>query len=358
MPLLAAALTYGSFGDIKETAKLTRRIIEILYDGGRPSSEGERIILVLKDLYKDVATVLILPGIDSSSAHAQSAVGELSAKLALCHSLLAKLYAKIRPSNSFLAKVWMVISEEKALASWRAEITEHRASLHTTLQSLNIAISNESREQLELVRSNVQYIRAEVERVGFQVHSLESQTVVASNHLVSQVSNVENQLRQLIQKMSLHDVSEPMFFVTDPLRRCTIPIPLFYCVDFNALHAILIAYLRNRPEAGARYVERGDYNIVSPEGVVVRRVQFAGIVKAGMRFDMSIVKRQKHQVRPNLEECPNCHQINPKVRCNEWIDCSNPECGQRYQISAKIAREEIYSQQLSYERSILYRWAE
>ncbi|KAJ7850161.1 hypothetical protein B0H14DRAFT_3137714 [Mycena olivaceomarginata] len=128
MPLLAVALTYGSFGDIKETARLTFRIIDILYNGGRPSSEGERIISILKGLYSDVAIVLTLPGIDSSSAHARSAVGELSAKLALCHSLLAKLYAKIRPSNGIVAKIWIAMSEAKALASWRAEIARYSRS--------------------------------------------------------------------------------------------------------------------------------------------------------------------------------------------------------------------------------------
>ncbi|KAJ7340743.1 hypothetical protein DFH08DRAFT_875145 [Mycena albidolilacea] len=141
-----------------------------------------------------------------------------------------------------------------------------------------------------------------------------------------------------------------MFSVTDPLGR-PIPISLAHCGDFEALDRMLKACIFNRPEAGARYVERGDYNLFLPEGTIVRRVDFARTVKSGTQLDMSIIKRPRFPHTLDPEKCPYCNEENPKTTGNEWILCSNHQCGRRYQISVKLADkieaiEEIYSPQL------------
>ncbi|KAJ7791903.1 hypothetical protein B0H14DRAFT_2624557 [Mycena olivaceomarginata] len=85
MPLLAVALTYGSFGDIKETIALAGRIYEILRSGGKSSSEVQKVLLVLKCFHDDVATLMTHLGTDSS-ADAQSIVNRISAALMLQQS--------------------------------------------------------------------------------------------------------------------------------------------------------------------------------------------------------------------------------------------------------------------------------
>ncbi|KAJ7856228.1 hypothetical protein B0H14DRAFT_720029 [Mycena olivaceomarginata] len=174
-------------------------------------------------------------------------------------------------------------------------------------------------------------------------------TMAASDRLSNQISNFDSEVQQLTRRMSLREISVPMFSVTDPLGR-SIPISLAHCGDFNALDGILKACLHNQPEAGAQYVEDGDYNIVSPVGTIVLRIEFSQIVRAGMQFDMSIVKRRQLEGPPNMERCPYCHRNNSKVPGNAWIHCSHPQCGRRYQISVQEVEGsvgEIYSPQLT-----------
>jgi hypothetical protein len=57
----------------------------------------------------------------------------------------------------------------------------------------------------------------------------------ASHLLVRKVSHVGSQVqhvRQLIHKLSPRDISDPVFFITDPVGR-TVTIQLSYCDGFN-----------------------------------------------------------------------------------------------------------------------------
>ncbi|KAJ7817778.1 hypothetical protein B0H14DRAFT_2841747, partial [Mycena olivaceomarginata] len=261
---------------------------------------------------------------------------------------MAKLCAKTAPSMALFAYFWSALSVERTLASWRAQMTDHRVVLSGQLQLLLVALSIDGHQQLQRMASQIQYVGAEVERVRSEVRETGSLIMATT---ARQISDAESKIMQrLIQGMNLHHVSVAMFSVTDPLGR-SIPISLAHCGDFEALDQILKACIFNRPEAGARYVERGDYNLVLPEGTIVQRVDFARTVKSGTQLDMSIIKRPRFRYSPDLEECPYCNEENPKTTGNEWIHCSNRQCGRRYQISAKQAEEnevieEIYSPQL------------
>jgi hypothetical protein len=77
----------------------------------------------------------------------------------------------------------------------------------------------------------------------------------ASDRLANQMSNIESQiqqlpetlslqLQQLTSKLSLHDIPQPMFSVTDPLGR-SIPILLAYCDNFKVSRVLfnqILAY--------------------------------------------------------------------------------------------------------------------
>jgi hypothetical protein len=143
MPLVAAALTYGSFGDIKETLALTRRLYAILRSRGEPSGEVKRVLQVLKSFYDDTATLMKYFETNlsvSSSLEVERILGAMAAELHSCESLMEKLHTRIRPSNSVLTNIWLALSEDSALASWRAEMVEHRTVFCIHLQSLLVCV--------------------------------------------------------------------------------------------------------------------------------------------------------------------------------------------------------------------------
>ncbi|KAJ7146909.1 hypothetical protein C8R44DRAFT_758463 [Mycena epipterygia] len=357
-PEMSFALTYGSFGDIVETARIAKRIIDVLRSG-RASHKRQKVISDLKGMHDDVATLSTLLDLDSSSPQIQHITDRLSAELTLCHSLMQQLFAKINPSNGVIGRILMALSEDTELISWRAEISKRRDALHLLLASLNSLLSREVGEHLGRVGSQVHYVgsgvhnvEAHVQNIGVEVHNFGVWGLAASHFLAHQVSIVGSQVQQvqqLIHMMSPRDISDPVFFVTDPLGR-TITIQLSYCDGFNDLDRILKAHLHDRPQAGSRYVERGDYNVVSTEGIVIRPLDFAGTLRAGVQLEMSIIKRRRDRLKPTPKKCPHCNHTNSDARNNGWIHCSIITCGQRYQISSKerVAEiEEISSPQLS-----------
>ncbi|KAJ7716943.1 hypothetical protein B0H16DRAFT_449936 [Mycena metata] len=259
----------------------------------------------------------------------------LWAEVDLCRSLLDEFSAKINSYEAlglrgFLQKALMVAVEEKKLASWRSQILERRAALHVLLASFNSIQLHEVGEQLGRVGSQAQYIasrvngvEAQVHNVEVQVHNVEAQVlnvgtlgVVLSTFLSAQVSQTGSEIREAVSEMrqgqtevqraiaqmSLHDIRDPVFFVIDPVGR-SIPIPLSHFAGFNDLDRILKAYLFNRPEAGSRYVERGDYSVVTTQGEVISRSNVREKVRAWMQFDISIVKRS---LEWTPMACPQC----------------------------------------------------
>jgi hypothetical protein len=93
----------------------------------------------LKSFYGEMATLMSLLG-TNSSADAQSIVDRISEELNSCHSLMEKLYAKIR-STGILTRIWLALSEEKGLVSWRAEMAEHRTAIGALLTSLLVCVT-------------------------------------------------------------------------------------------------------------------------------------------------------------------------------------------------------------------------
>ncbi|KAJ7256992.1 hypothetical protein C8J57DRAFT_1649071 [Mycena rebaudengoi] len=341
---VALALTFGSFGDILEAARIAKRIVDLLRKD--TASRGRQMLIaILEGMCDDMARMTLV-------FDAGHFTDRLWNEVHLCRSLLDGFNVKIDSyaAEGFLGifrKAWMVAVEEKELVSWRAQIFERRTTSyfpkivgeqlgrvgsqvqyvgsrvdHVEAQVENVgALSVVIGEQLGRVGSQVQYIGSRVERVEAQVENVANVGtlgVVISAHLsgqisqmgrdireaVSDVRQLPSELQRMIGNMSLDNIPEPVFFVMDPLGR-SITIQLSFCHTFNDLDSILKGYLSKHPEAGGRYVNRGDYNIISNEGVVISHANLRGKVKAGTHVEMSIIKRSTY--RPEIRQtCPQC----------------------------------------------------
>ncbi|KAJ7086575.1 hypothetical protein C8R44DRAFT_893634 [Mycena epipterygia] len=309
MPLVAAALTFGSFGDILEAAKIAKRIIDVLRKGGG-SHERQKLISTLKAICDDMSWLTMLP-----EGHF---ITRLKDEVALCRSLLDNFHTKIKSYEGFLGRIWMVAVEEKELASWRAQISERHAALRDLLGPISIVQLHEVVQQLGRIETQVQH-------VGSRVNNVEA--VGTLGVLMTTFLSTEVSLQQTIHKILPHDISDPYFYIRNPVGE-HIPILLSAYRIFKDLDLILRANC-NRPDVGSRYVEAGDYSILSTNGVIVLRLRLRGEVRAGIVFDMSIIQRKR--MRPALQKCPHCGHTNanavevPIPHVGQDIKCPSPK---------------------------------
>ncbi|KAJ6483030.1 hypothetical protein DFH09DRAFT_408761 [Mycena vulgaris] len=331
MPLVAAALTFGSFGDILEAARIAKRMIDVLRKGGG-SPERQKLISTLKAICEDLSWLMVLPKDRFTT--------RLRDELILCRSLLGEFYAKIKSYEGPLGWLRMTVLEEMELASWRAQISERREALRDLFGPITIMQLHDVRSRIDEVKT---HIHDECGTLGVHMKTF----------FLAEVSRMESEIRtdvqaiqQAIHKISPHsDISDPHFYVRNPLGQ-PIPIPLSQYRNFNDLDLILRAYC-NRPDVGSTYIERGDYSIVSSDGVIIPRLRLGGQLRAGVVFDISIIKRKR--LLPDRRRCPHCGQSNQDPVEGNWVNCSNVTCGAKYQVS-RI--EEIYSPQISLRRTV------
>ncbi|KAF7334071.1 hypothetical protein MVEN_02312700 [Mycena venus] len=312
MPLVvAAALTFGSFGDILDAVKIAKRTIDMLRKGVE-SHERHRLISTLNGLCEDMATLTVIE-------EGRFTI-RLRAEIDLCRLLMEQFYAKIKSYEGPLRWIWGIASEEKELTAWRAQISERRAALYHVLGSLITMQLHDVGERLGGLGSQVQYIGSRVDIVQGQlqnVGNIGTLGFLISTFLSAEVSSIRSEIRQIgsdvrqIPKLSPHDISDPVFFVMDPLGK-PITIQLSRCDSFNALDRILKAYLYGRAAAGSRYVERG------------------------IQFDMSIIKRTSFW-HSTVQNCPHCGNTNTDAVEGSWINCTNLTCGARYQVAKSEA---------------------
>ncbi|KAJ7711720.1 hypothetical protein DFH07DRAFT_786053, partial [Mycena maculata] len=143
-----------------------------------------------------------------------------------------------------------------------------------------------------------------------------------------------------------HGISDHLFYVMDPIGG-HIPVSLRYCHNYVELDEIIKTYLRRSPDAGARYVEHGDYSIVSQEGSFLVPAKFATTVRAGMQLEISILQREDRwpddDVIPNTM-CPHCHSPQATATTNGWFKCGNTTCERNYRIDGQDSEEHLRQQ--------------
>ncbi|KAJ7720173.1 hypothetical protein B0H16DRAFT_390545 [Mycena metata] len=219
MPLVAAALTFGSFGDILEAAKIAKRIIDVLRRGGG-SCERLRLISTLQHICDYMSQLTVLPD--------ASLTTRLRDQVGLCCSLLDQFHKKIKSQESFLGRRWMVALEERELTSWRVQISEHRDALRGLLGPITILQLHDVGEQLGRVGSQVQYVGSRIDNVKAHIqHEVGTLGVLIETHLSAATSRMGSGIRgvatdiqtvqQAIHKILPRNISDPFFYVRSPL---------------------------------------------------------------------------------------------------------------------------------------------
>ncbi|KAJ6540487.1 hypothetical protein B0H19DRAFT_1077896 [Mycena capillaripes] len=166
-PLVAATLTFGSFGDILEAAKIAKRMIDVLRkrEGSR---ERQKLISTLKAICDDLAWLTVLPEGPFTT--------RLWDEVVLCRSLLLdQFYAKINSSEGIFGRLWRTVLEETELASWRDQISERREVLRGLFGPLIIIQLRDVGEQMGCVSSHVQYPGSRVENIDARAQNVDNQ---------------------------------------------------------------------------------------------------------------------------------------------------------------------------------------
>ncbi|KAJ7777475.1 hypothetical protein B0H14DRAFT_2963786 [Mycena olivaceomarginata] len=122
MPLLAFALTYGSFGDIKETSRW------------RSSDEIQKVLKVLECHRADIATLISLLQTDSPPDAQQAGL------VPFAHGQAMRRDCTIEGPFSPIS----------------AQMADHRAALSGQLQLLLVALSIDGQQQLQRMASQIQ----------------------------------------------------------------------------------------------------------------------------------------------------------------------------------------------------------
>ncbi|KAJ7497712.1 hypothetical protein FB451DRAFT_1212479 [Mycena latifolia] len=338
-PLMALALTYGSFGDLLETAKLAVKAVKLLRDGASGKLSQERLALAteLQTLNSDLITLDFIASaahLDPSCTRSLLVAIRIRAEAEACRRVLKRFLDKLQAPRGLLGTIIGALSEESELAKFKTEISRPLKAIRTLTTMLNLATSQGLAVQLEDQRRQIG------ERFDHFGDRLTAYHEAVLNLPVAR------------------GVSDDIFCVVDPVGG-NIPISLRYCHVYTDLDRIINAYLHNNPEAGSQYVQCGDYHIVSSEGSIITPMEFTQAVRAGTRVEMSIIKRQLHNWRDRQTQntrCPYCYRNNANQTLNDWFKCANPTCGRKYKINVHDREtehesgemEQIMSPQVAY----------
>ncbi|KAJ7044729.1 hypothetical protein C8F04DRAFT_595450 [Mycena alexandri] len=300
-------LAYGSLGDIVSTAQLVIKIVELLRRSGPPSGAWIETETELKALGSELTHLTLhqAPGPFISQ--------RIQQEVSRCHLVMTRFFAKISASQGLVRKIMWAVTEEKELAAFRTQVIERRTALSVLVGLLNSgalkAVRDRVNEVAEAVGSQLQTVGGQVEAVGGQVATANAE-IGHGNALIRHVHENLAQQFETYQKQILavithvpHGLAEETFIVISPIG-VPIPISLVYCTSFEVLDLLLKTYLCGKREAGSRYVDRGDYSLISSNGEVSAPSQLIGTIKGSMCLEMSIVKRVSDASL--REKCPQC----------------------------------------------------
>ncbi|KAF8173258.1 hypothetical protein K438DRAFT_169643 [Mycena galopus ATCC 62051] len=316
---MSFALTYGSFGDLLETARLAVKVVRFLRDGGKVSEERLAVAAELQTLNSDLVVLNFIASrmrLDASST-SFSVIIRIQTEVENCRLAFVQFLDKVSAPRGILGAILAALSEESELAKFRTQISRPLKAIGTLMSILNLAAS---------------------QGVGLQVE-----------HLGDRFDRLLTAYHETVLKLPIaRGISDNIFCVVDPVGG-NIPVSLRYCNSYIDLDRIIKAHLPiHRSEAGGRYVQRGDYNIVSGDGTIILPVEFTRSVQAGMQVEMSIIKRQiqNGSVQTQHTRCPHCHRSNANEPENDWFKCAR--CGRKYRIDVENPdTEEIASQMVA-----------
>ncbi|KAF8970346.1 hypothetical protein BDZ97DRAFT_1790928 [Flammula alnicola] len=274
----AFVFTVGSLGDILATAGLAAQVVKVLYDNKNIAKECETLAIELRSLQ----SVLILTEY-ALQRYSSTPLGEpmahiIQPEVAQCHLSLAQFSDNINVcrralSVTNISSLWrrVVWAASDEAATLSAKLSNHRSKLTMLLISLN--------------------------SVGLM--DLESTCFGGAQ------AGLYNTLHN---PSSVRRIKDNTIDVLDHLGD-TMPISTLFCGTWEAFHYVVKGYCKNR--IGQSYVERGDYQIIRPESnQIIRRSDFARIVKDGEMVEISIILRSHPAIEEDEGRCPRCAHLN------------------------------------------------
>ncbi|KAJ7117212.1 hypothetical protein C8R43DRAFT_108534 [Mycena crocata] len=326
------ALAYGSFGDLLETAKLAVKIVQILRDGRKLSGERLALAVELQTLNNYLITVgSIASGVrvDPLCTRSLYVVACIRSEVDSCRTILTRILQQLGKPRGIFGIIALAIGEESELARLRSEISRPLGSIRTLMLTLNLIASQGIGAQLNGAI-------LQLEQIGPQVQNVGSEVTAVGDKIANRVNLYGDRLaavHEAILKLPIsRGVTDDILIVVDPIGG-NIPISLRYCHVYADVDRIIKAHLLHRPEAGGRYIERGDYHIVSgEEATTILPVEFARKIKPGMQVEMSIIKRRRDQQGQVNTRCQHCGCDNANESGNGWFKCTNTICGRKYRF--------------------------
>ncbi|KAJ7774167.1 hypothetical protein DFH07DRAFT_937242 [Mycena maculata] len=310
----AFQFTFGSVGDIVASIQLVINIVVFLRQHGRPSTECAETEKEVKSLGSDLNLAYFTLQRTPASSLSFFVEQRLQNEFRRCHSVMAQFYVKTTDSNSFWQKIWWAVSQEKQLGIFRAQVIERRTALGVVLNFINSGALLALQDRVEeVVGSRSQQLASRDAQlpniwdcVEHGVGALSQQLAIYQGQIMAAIGDIP------------HGVSTDMFFVISPTG-IPIPISFAFCTSYRALHKILKVYMCTRTEAGGRYVERGDYSIVSPEGDFIGPENFVQTLTIGMSLEISIIKHHFGGVKTGCPQCGGTDAGAPHDSFAQWI---------------------------------------
>ncbi|KAJ7741088.1 hypothetical protein B0H16DRAFT_1757323 [Mycena metata] len=249
---------------------------------------------------------------------------QITQEVGRCRGVLGRFSDKVKSAEGWMHKIMWAISANKALATFRREVIERKTALGVLIGLMHLgalaAVGDRVKAISGLVGEIGDELGAAVAGVKDQVKGLGGQVEVVSAEIHAQAEAVEGQVERVADDLEVvasqveltradvtavggdvavvgvevsrlaqwfaehhaqvvsvitqipHGIAA-LFFVLSPTG-VSIPVSSVLCTSYEDLDRILKSYICGRQEPGSRYVERGDYNIVSPDGEVVPPDQF------------------------------------------------------------------------------------
>ncbi|KAJ7741049.1 hypothetical protein B0H16DRAFT_1890609 [Mycena metata] len=325
-------LAYGSFGDIVSTAQLVVKIVQLLRRGGPPSGAWTETETELKALVSELTHLTLHQAPDPFVSQ------RIQQEVSRCHLVMTRFFTKINASQGLVQKIVWAVTEEKELVAFRAQVIERRTVLSVLVGLLNSGALEAVRDRVSAV---AEVVGGQIETVGGQVEAVAGQVATVSaeiGHGKALIRHVHEDLAQQFetyQKQILavithvpHGLAEETFIVISPIG-VPIPISLVYCTSFEVLDLLLKTYMCGKRDAGSRYVDRGDYSLISSSGEVSPPSQLISTIKGSVCLEMSIVKRVSDASL--LEKCPHCGHACENLEATDagWIACQ--ACSGKFQ---------------------------
>ncbi|KAJ7763139.1 ankyrin repeat-containing domain protein [Mycena maculata] len=208
--MATVGFAYGSFGDILDTIKLGAKIIELIRNGGRPSSEWAE---TAKEMQSLCSILTYLTTFETTLPLPPSITTELQKEVALCRATTSEFESKITASRGFFQRVLWATSEEKELAAFRRQLIQRRVALSGVVDEIQLVVLKGVQDRVEKVDEKLclgiqqlgdqgQTLAGALLHVRDRVSDFGEEMRLGHNQLHDTVSGVTQQLQDQEQTLS------------------------------------------------------------------------------------------------------------------------------------------------------------